>query len=95
MMTDAVYTGAEEEIFKMPEGQAKQRLMQLLTQCMTLEHRLVDPNFMYAGGRATRLSIVSRNAEIDALRKEIKDHQNVIGTMRLKLELADKQLSGE
>lgn len=44
----------------------------LLIEVRRLQHELADPQFQYAGGRVHRHAVVCRNAEIDALREQVR-----------------------
>lgn len=49
-----------------------QSIIVLTSEVRRLNHELVDPRYMYSTGRVPRQGITCRNAEIDALRKEVE-----------------------
>lgn len=48
-------------------------ITELTSEVRRLRHELADPRYQYAGGRATRLAITCREAELDSLRKELTE----------------------
>ncbi len=62
----------EEVLYKQPISYEAQIALRLLSECRRLQHELADPNYQYSG-RIHRAAILSRNAEIDALRKTVEE----------------------
>lgn len=52
------------------ESMLHQMLSRAVSKIRSLQHELTDPNYLYVG-RIHRQAILSRNAEIDALREEL------------------------
>lgn len=48
-------------------------LARLVSEYRKLEHELIDPNYMYAGGRIHRQALMVRDVEVMQLRKEVSD----------------------
>lgn len=45
----------------------------MLVEIRRLWHSEKDPNYLYSGSRINRLAIVTRDAEIDRLREQVKE----------------------
>ena len=69
-VTEADLMDYERHAYDKPDTVVHQILSKLIWEVRRLQHELIDPRYMYCG-RATRASIVSRNVEIEGLRKEL------------------------
>jgi len=56
-----------------PRSQMADYVCKLVSEVRRLRHYFNDPNYKYSGGDIHRQAIVTRNAEIDRLNKQLKD----------------------
>lgn len=62
----------EEIACSVPDSREKQIIGKLVSAVRSLQHELRDPNYQYVG-RIHRQAIISRNARIEDLEKQIRE----------------------
>lgn len=63
----------EHALHDQPESYARNIGLELVRRLYKVLHDLADPNYQFAGGRIPRGALLSRNADIDRLKKEIQE----------------------
>lgn len=75
---------AERFLFEQPDSLIKNVALRLHIEVMRLSHELNDPQYQYSG-RIHRHALLCRNADIDTLRKEVKEKDETIKQLKAQI----------